>query len=137
MEPGHGNFGKTLISRIENTEDAGNWIVPSPARGMDLIVRVYRKYSMQLSSDLYPEELRGLEAALKRVGNQAAVVAGRLEPLQIGQPSVQFSSPSALSVQASQGDALTLRPRLKRDSLWHSAFPGKFSTLAGQRKRHS
>jgi len=47
------------------------------ARGKDLIASAFRKHSGQMKkvfSELSPEELRGLETALKKVGKRAAAL---------------------------------------------------------------
>ena len=47
------------------------------ARGEDLITSAFRKHSEQMKrvfSELSPEELRGLETALKKVGKRAAAL---------------------------------------------------------------
>jgi MarR family 2-MHQ and catechol resistance regulon transcriptional repressor len=65
-------FVKGLVSRVESGEDRRVRIV---ARGKDLIVSAFRKHSGQMKrvfSELRPEELRGLETALKKVGKRAA-----------------------------------------------------------------
>jgi DNA-binding MarR family transcriptional regulator len=52
-------------------------IVALSARGKDLIDSAYRKHSLQMRrvfSELSPEELRGLETALKKVGKRAATL---------------------------------------------------------------
>src|SRR6202142_3906531 len=61
---------KGLVSRIESSEDRRVRIVALSARGKDLIDSAYRKHSLQMRrvfSELSPEELRGLETALKKV----------------------------------------------------------------------
>jgi MarR family transcriptional regulator, 2-MHQ and catechol-resistance regulon repressor len=68
-------FEKRLVSRVESTEDRRVRIVALTPRGKDLIVSAFRKHSGQMKrvfSELSPEELRGLEAALKKVGKRAA-----------------------------------------------------------------
>ena len=70
-------FSKGLVSRVESTEDRRVRIVALTPRGKDLIVSAFRKHSGQMKrvfSDLSPEELRGLEVALKKVGKQAAAL---------------------------------------------------------------
>jgi len=52
-------------------------------RGKDLIVSAFRKHSGQMKrvfSELSPEELRGLETALKKVGKRAAAMIGKDYP---------------------------------------------------------
>jgi MarR family 2-MHQ and catechol resistance regulon transcriptional repressor len=68
---------KGLVSRIESSEDRRVRIVALSARGKDLIDSAYRKHSLQMRrvfSELSPEELRGLETALKKVGKRAATL---------------------------------------------------------------
>jgi MarR family 2-MHQ and catechol resistance regulon transcriptional repressor len=70
-------FEKGLVSRIEGAEDRRVRIVALTPRGKDLIVPAFRKHSGQMRkvfSELNPEELRGLEAALKKVGKRAAAL---------------------------------------------------------------
>ncbi len=71
---------KSLVRRIESTEDRRIRIVSLTQRGKELIVRAFRKHSEQMRkvfSDLSPDELRGLEAALKKVGKRAAALMGQ------------------------------------------------------------
>jgi MarR family transcriptional regulator, 2-MHQ and catechol-resistance regulon repressor len=66
-----------LVSRVESAEDRRVRIVALTPCGKDLIVSAFRKHSGQMRrvfSELSPEELRGLEAALKKVGNRAAAL---------------------------------------------------------------
>ena len=68
-------FAKGLVTRVESTEDRRVRIIALTPRGRDLIVPAFRKHSAQMKkvfSELSPEELCGLEAALKRVGKRAA-----------------------------------------------------------------
>jgi MarR family 2-MHQ and catechol resistance regulon transcriptional repressor len=68
---------KSLVSRVESTEDRRIRIVSLTPNGKDLIVRAFRKHSEQMRrvfSDLRPEELSDLEAALKKVGKRAAAL---------------------------------------------------------------
>jgi MarR family 2-MHQ and catechol resistance regulon transcriptional repressor len=68
-------FAKGLVSRVESSEDRRVRIVALTARGKALIDSVFRKHSGQMRkafAELSPEELRGLEAALKKVGKRAA-----------------------------------------------------------------
>jgi len=68
---------KGLVSRVESTEDRRVRIVALTPRGKDLIVSAFRKHSGQMKrvfSQLSPEELRGLEVALKKIGKQAAAL---------------------------------------------------------------
>jgi MarR family 2-MHQ and catechol resistance regulon transcriptional repressor len=66
---------KGLVSRVESTEDRRVRIVTLTLRGRDLMVTAFRKHAGQMRgvfSELSPEELRGFELALKKVGNRAA-----------------------------------------------------------------
>ncbi len=68
---------KGLVSRVESTQDRRVRIVALSARGKDLIASAFRKHSGQMKtvfSELSPEELCGLETALKKVGKRAAVL---------------------------------------------------------------
>jgi MarR family 2-MHQ and catechol resistance regulon transcriptional repressor len=70
-------FEKGLVSRVESSEDRRVRIVALTPRGKDLIVPAFRRHAGQIRrvfSELSPEELRGLEAALKKVGKTAAVL---------------------------------------------------------------
>ena len=70
-------FAKGLVTRVESTEDRRVRIVTLTPRGKDLIVSAFRKHSGQMKkvfSELSPEELRGLEVALKKVGKHAAAL---------------------------------------------------------------
>jgi MarR family 2-MHQ and catechol resistance regulon transcriptional repressor len=70
-------FAKDLVTRVESTEDRRVRIVALTPRGKDLIVSAFRKHSGQMKrvfSELSPEELRGFELALKKVGKQAAAL---------------------------------------------------------------
>ena len=70
-------FAKGLVTRVESTEDRRVRIIALTLRGKDLIVPAFRKHSGQMRrvfSELSPEELRGLEVALKKVGKQAAAL---------------------------------------------------------------
>jgi MarR family 2-MHQ and catechol resistance regulon transcriptional repressor len=65
---------KGLVSRVESTEDRRVRMVTLTSRGRDLIVPAFRKHARQMRrvfSDLSPEELRGFELALKKVGMRA------------------------------------------------------------------
>jgi MarR family 2-MHQ and catechol resistance regulon transcriptional repressor len=67
-------FAKGLVTRVESPEDRRIRIVALTSRGKDLIVSAFRKHSGQMKkvfSELSPEELRGLEATLKKVGKRA------------------------------------------------------------------
>jgi MarR family 2-MHQ and catechol resistance regulon transcriptional repressor len=68
---------KGLVSRVESAEDRRIRIVALTPPGRDLIVSAFRKHSGQMKkvfSELSPEELRGLEAMLKKVGKRAAAL---------------------------------------------------------------
>jgi len=68
---------KGLVSRVESTEDRRVRIVALTPRGKDLIVSAFRKHSGQMKkvfSELSPEELRGFEDKLKKVGKRAAAL---------------------------------------------------------------
>src|SRR6202163_4646021 len=68
---------KGLVSRVESAEDRRVRIVALTPRGKDLIVSAFRKHSAQMKrvlSELSPEELRGLEVKLKKVGKRAAAL---------------------------------------------------------------
>ena len=68
---------KGLVSRVESTEDRRVRIIALTPRGKDLIAPAFRKHAGQMRkvfSELSPEELRGLEVALKRVGKRAAAL---------------------------------------------------------------
>src|SRR5690242_16433834 len=70
-------FAKGLVTRVESTEDRRVRIVALTPRGKDLIVSAFRKHSGQMRkafAELSPEELRGLEAVLKKVGKRAATL---------------------------------------------------------------
>ena len=70
-------FAKALVSRVESAEDRRVRIVALTPRGKALIDLAFRKHSGQMKrvfSELSPEELRGLETALKRVGKRAATL---------------------------------------------------------------
>jgi len=69
-----------LVNRVESAEDRRVRIVALTPRGKGLIVPAFRKHSGQMRkvfSELNPEELRGLEVALKKIGKRAA---GLMEP---------------------------------------------------------
>jgi MarR family transcriptional regulator, 2-MHQ and catechol-resistance regulon repressor len=71
---------KGLVSRVESTEDRRVRIVALTSRGKDLIVRAFRKHAGQMKgvfSELSPEELRGFELALKKVGKRAVALMAR------------------------------------------------------------
>ena len=68
---------KGLVSRVESTEDRRVRIVTLTSRGRDLIVTAFRKHAGQMKgvfSELSPEELRGFELALKKIGKRAAAL---------------------------------------------------------------
>jgi MarR family 2-MHQ and catechol resistance regulon transcriptional repressor len=70
-------FAKGLVSRIESAADRRVRIVALTPRGKALIDSAFRKHSAQMKrvfSELSPEELRGLETALKKVGKRAAAL---------------------------------------------------------------
>jgi MarR family 2-MHQ and catechol resistance regulon transcriptional repressor len=70
-------FEKGLVSRVESTEDRRVRIIALTPRGKDLIVSAVRKHAGQMRrvfSELSAEELRGLEAELKKVGKRAAAL---------------------------------------------------------------
>src|SRR6266446_4638417 len=70
-------FAKGLVTRVESGEDRRVRIVALTPRGKDLIVSAFRKQSGQMKrvfSELSPEELRGLEVTLKKVGKRAAAL---------------------------------------------------------------
>src|SRR6516225_403673 len=73
-------FAKGLVSRVESAEDRRVRIVSLTSQGKDLIVAAFRKHSGQMKrvfSELSAEELRSLEASLKKVGKRAAALANR------------------------------------------------------------
>ncbi len=64
-----------LVNRVESAEDRRVRIVALTPRGKGLIVPAFRKHSGQMRkvfSELSPEELSGLEVALKKIGKRAA-----------------------------------------------------------------
>src|ERR1700733_4765445 len=68
---------KGLVSRVESTDDRRVRIVALTPRGKDLIGGAFRKHSGQMKkvfSELSQEELRALEAALKKLGKHAAAL---------------------------------------------------------------
>src|SRR6202045_4958157 len=70
-------FEKGLVTRVESSEDRRARIVALTSRGKDLIASAFRKHAGQMRkvfSELSPEELRGLEMALKKVGKRAAAL---------------------------------------------------------------
>jgi len=72
---------KGLVSRVESAQDRRIRIVALTSRGKDLIVPAFRKHSRQMKrvfSELTAEELRSLEAALKKVGKRAAALMAQV-----------------------------------------------------------
>src|SRR5206468_864354 len=70
-------FAKGLVSRVESAEDRRVRIVALTPRGKTLIDSAFRKHSAQMKrvfSELSPEELRGLETTLKKIGKRAAAL---------------------------------------------------------------
>ena len=70
-------FAKGLVTRVESKEDRRVRIIALTPRGKDLIVPAFRKHSGQMKrvlSELSVEELRSLEAALKKLGKCAAAL---------------------------------------------------------------
>ena len=70
-------FEKGLVTRVESSEDRRVRIVALTPSGRDLIGTAFRKHAGQMRkvfSELSPEELRSLEAALKTVGQRAAAL---------------------------------------------------------------
>ena len=68
---------KGLVSRVESSEDRRVRIVALTPRGKDLIVSAFGKHSGQMRrvfSELSPEDLCDLEAALKKLGKRAAAL---------------------------------------------------------------
>ena len=68
---------KGLVSRVESAEDRRIRIVTLTPRGKDVIVPAFRKHAGQMRtvfSELSPQELRGLEVALKKIGKRAAAL---------------------------------------------------------------
>ncbi len=68
---------KSLVTRVESAEDRRVRIVALTARGKNLIASIFRKHSEQMKrvfSELSPQELRGLEGMLKKVGKRAAAL---------------------------------------------------------------
>jgi MarR family 2-MHQ and catechol resistance regulon transcriptional repressor len=65
---------KGLVSRVESAEDRRVRIVALTPRGTGVIVTAFRKHAGQMKrvfSEVSPEELRGLETALKKIGKRA------------------------------------------------------------------
>src|SRR5947209_3111756 len=70
-------LARGLVSRVESTQDRRVRIVALTPRGRELIVTAFRRHSGQMKrvfSELSPEELRGLEVSLKKVGKRAAAL---------------------------------------------------------------
>ena len=70
-------FAKGLVSRVESAEDRRVRIVALTPPGKTLIDSAFRKHSAQMKrvfSELSPEELHGLETALKKVGKRASAL---------------------------------------------------------------
>ena len=70
-------FAKGLVSRVESPEDRRVRIVALTPRGKALVDSAFRKHSGQMRkafAELSAEELRSLEAALKKVGKRAATL---------------------------------------------------------------
>src|SRR5579871_1291871 len=70
-------FARGLVSREESGEDRRVRIVALTLRGRDLIAPAFRKHAGQMRkvfSELSSEELRSLEAALKKIGKRAAAL---------------------------------------------------------------
>src|SRR5579871_3855304 len=68
---------KGLVSRVESAEDRRVRIVALTPRGKALIDSAFRKHSGQMKrifSELSPEQLRGLEVALKKIGKRAVAL---------------------------------------------------------------
>jgi MarR family transcriptional regulator, 2-MHQ and catechol-resistance regulon repressor len=68
---------KGLVSRVESTDDRRVRIVALTPGGKDLIFPAFRKHAGQMRrvfSELSPEELQGLEVALKKIGKRAAAL---------------------------------------------------------------
>src|ERR1700680_2808328 len=68
---------KGLVSRVESVEDRRVRMVALTPSGKNLIVAAFQKHSGQMErvfSELNPDELRGLEAALKKIGKRAAAL---------------------------------------------------------------
>jgi MarR family 2-MHQ and catechol resistance regulon transcriptional repressor len=72
-------LAKGLVTRTENVEDRRVRIVDLTPRGREVIVPAFEKHSAQMKrvfSELGPEELRGLEEAMKKIGKRAAALRG-------------------------------------------------------------
>src|ERR1700755_836559 len=73
-------FAKGLVSRVESAEDRRVRIVALTPRGKNLVASAFRKHSGQMErvfTELSPEELRGLEDKLKKVGKRAAALGNK------------------------------------------------------------
>jgi MarR family 2-MHQ and catechol resistance regulon transcriptional repressor len=72
---------KGLVSRVESADDRRVRIVALTPRGKDLIAAAFRKHSGQMKkvfSELSAEELRALEASLKKLGKRAAAMMDKI-----------------------------------------------------------
>jgi len=72
---------KGLVSRVESADDRRVRIVALTSRGKDLIAAAFRKHSGQMKkvfSELSAEELRALEASLKKLGKRAAAMMDKI-----------------------------------------------------------
>ena len=70
-------FAKGLVSRVESSQHRRERIVSQTPLGKALIDADFRKHSGQMKkvfSELSPEELRGLEMALKKAGKRAVAL---------------------------------------------------------------
>jgi MarR family 2-MHQ and catechol resistance regulon transcriptional repressor len=68
---------KGLVTRVESVEDRRVRIVALTPSGKDLITGAFRKHSLQIKrvfSELSPDELGDLEAAIKKVGKRAVAL---------------------------------------------------------------
>ena len=72
---------KSLVSRVESSEDRRVRVVALTAKGKDLIIPAFRRHSEQMRkvfSDLSPQELCDLETALKKIGKRAAALLDQI-----------------------------------------------------------
>ena len=70
---------KGLVSRVESAEDRRMRMVALTPSGKELIVPVFRRHAAamrELFSEITVDELRELEASLKKVGKRAAALTG-------------------------------------------------------------
>ena len=70
---------KGLVSRVESAEDRRMRMVALTPSGKELIVPVFRRHAAamrELFSEMTVDELRELEASLKKVGKRAAALTG-------------------------------------------------------------